>query len=60
MAVPKRKVSRMRRGNRRSHQNLRIVRSRECPHCGEHSLPHRLCGACGYYRSREVIATSDS
>lgn len=60
MAVPKRKVSRMRRGNRRSHNSLHIVRSRECPNCGEFSLPHRLCASCGYYRSREVIAVSDS
>ena len=27
-----------------------------CPHCQEPKLPHRVCGACGFYRDREVIA----
>ena len=60
MAVPKREVSRMRGGKRRSHSALPVVRSRECPNCGEPSLPHRLCVACGVYRSREVVPVQDS
>ncbi len=60
MAVPKRKISRMQRGNRRSHNSLPIVRSRECPNCGEAALPHRMCATCGYYRSREVVASRDT
>ena len=60
MAVPKSKISHMRRGQRNSHSALSVVRSRECPNCGEPSLPHHLCAACGVYRSREVVPSQDS
>ena len=60
MAVPKSKISRARGGKRRTHQNLTIIRSRECPNCGEPSLPHRMCVACGVYRAREVVPAIES
>ncbi len=55
MAVPKKKVSRARRGSRRSHDGLAKANPAECPNCGEHKLPHHVCRACGYYRGHEVI-----
>jgi large subunit ribosomal protein L32 len=55
MAVPKRKVSRRRRGNRRSHQALRTTSLVECPQCHELRLPHRVCPHCGTYRGVEVV-----
>jgi large subunit ribosomal protein L32 len=55
MAVPKRKVSRRRRGNRRSHQALRTASLVECPQCHELRLPHRVCPHCGTYRGVEVV-----
>jgi large subunit ribosomal protein L32 len=30
-----------------------------CPHCGEPRLPHRVCGACGYYNERLVVEKSE-
>ena len=27
-----------------------------CPHCHEPVLPHRVCGNCGYYDGKQVIA----
>jgi large subunit ribosomal protein L32 len=27
-----------------------------CPKCGETTLPHRVCAACGYYKGRRVVA----
>ena len=50
MAVPKRKVSPHRRGNRRSHDSLKVS------NCGELKRPHNLCPHCGYYNGREIIA----
>jgi len=41
---------------RRSHDALKAVASNECPNCGELKLPHHVCGACGHYRDREVVA----
>jgi len=54
-AVPKRKVSRRRRGNRRSHQALKPTGLVECPQCHEARLPHRVCPHCGTYRGVEVV-----
>jgi large subunit ribosomal protein L32 len=57
MAVPKQKKSKSRRNMRRSHHALTATSSIECPNCGEIKLPHHVCGACGHYDGREVIAT---
>ncbi|TNE37212.1 MAG: 50S ribosomal protein L32 [Alphaproteobacteria bacterium] len=60
MAVPKRKVTRSRRGMRRGHDALVSVQSNECSNCGELKLPHHVCGACGHYDGREVVAAQES
>jgi large subunit ribosomal protein L32 len=41
---------------RRSHDALKVVSSNECANCGELKLPHHVCGACGHYSGREVVA----
>ena len=60
MAVPKKKISKSRRNQRRSHDALTNVSSMECPECGELKLPHHVCPACGYYDGREVTEASDA
>jgi len=55
MAVPKRKVSPHRRGNRRSHDALKVEAFAECTNCGELKRPHHLCTACGHYNGREIV-----
>ncbi|NDY42179.1 50S ribosomal protein L32 [Dissulfurirhabdus thermomarina] len=52
MAVPKRKISRSRRGNRRSHDRLRVRSLSPCPQCTEPRPPHRVCPHCGAYRGK--------
>ncbi len=54
MAVPKKKVSRSRRDQRRSHHALPAAARNECPQCGESKRPHHVCPYCGYYRDRPV------
>lgn len=56
MAVQQNRVTRSKRGMRRSHDRLSAVANIECPNCGERKLPHHVCGSCGYYRDREVVA----
>jgi large subunit ribosomal protein L32 len=58
MAVPKRKTTPSRRNMRRSHHALKATGYQECPNCGELKLAHHVCGACGYYDSREVLDTA--
>lgn len=54
MAVPKRRVSRARRGHRRLHQKLEIVQLVKCTNCGTRIRPHHVCSACGFYRGKQV------
>ncbi len=55
MAVPKKRKSRSRTRTHRSHNALIAKRWVTCPQCREPMELHRVCGGCGYYRSREVI-----
>ncbi|MEL6584874.1 MAG: 50S ribosomal protein L32 [Pseudomonadota bacterium] len=59
MAVPKSKVTRSKRGFRRSHDRLTAFNPNECSNCGELRRPHHVCPSCGHYDDREVIASSD-
>ena len=61
MAVPKKRTSRSRRDMRRAHDALKITVAVEaCPSCGELKERHRMCAACGTYRSREVVAVPEA
>ena len=55
MAVPKKKISKSRRNQRRSHDALRPKVYGECANCGELKLPHHICASCGYYGGRDVM-----
>ena len=57
MAVPKRKTTRSRRDMRRAHHDKVVAPNViPCANCGETMLPHRICGECGHYKGREIIA----
>ena len=56
MAVPKRKISKTRRDNRRSHHALKAPNVIECPECKEPRMSHRACPSCGFYNGRKVLA----
>ena len=56
MPTPKKKTSRSVRGMRRSHDALTVKNSASCPNCSAMKMPHRVCGSCGYYDGREVLA----
>lgn len=49
MAVPKRKTSKARRDNRRSHHALKPAQLKKCPKCGEPVKPHSTCKNCNNY-----------
>ncbi|MDY3051803.1 MAG: 50S ribosomal protein L32 [Ndongobacter sp.] len=60
MAVPKRKTSKARRDKRRaSSYRLNTLATTVCPNCGEPKLPHRVCGNCGYYKGKEIVAAAE-
>ncbi len=55
-AHPKRKISKARKNERRSHIKVAefpvLV---ECAQCNSMKLPHNACPTCGTYKGREVI-----
>ncbi len=55
MAVPKKKMSRMRTRQRKAAWKVSRPESSECPQCGKPKLPHRACRECGFYKGREVL-----
>ena len=59
MAVQQNRVTRSKRNMRRAHDALASVMGHECPNCGELKRPHHVCGACGFYREREVVSQAD-
>jgi large subunit ribosomal protein L32 len=59
MAQPKKKASRMKRGNRRSHHKATPMSYVKCENCGELKLTHRVCPACGHYGNRKVVETDE-
>lgn len=56
-AVPKRRHSKSRRNNRRSHL-VRLAREQvaisKCPNCGVLKRPHNVCWNCGKYKGELV------
>jgi large subunit ribosomal protein L32 len=59
MAVPKRKTSRMKRGNRRSHDSLAAPAYVEDKESGELRRPHHIDLKSGKYGGRQVLAVKD-
>ena len=56
MAVPKQRQSHSRTNKRRSQHKITPPSLTSCPRCGSPKLPHRVCGECGTYAGREVVA----
>lgn len=61
MAVPKRRTTRAKRDQRRAqHDRVTAPNVNACANCGEVTLPHRICGACGHYKGRKIIETDQA
>ena len=60
MAVPKNKVSKARRNTRNS-ANFKVAAPTlvECPQCHEMKMAHRVCKNCGFYKGKEVVASTE-
>ncbi len=59
MAVPKRKTSRMKRGNRRSHDALNAPAYVEDKESGELRRPHHIDLKSGRYNKRQIIVVKE-
>ena len=54
-AVPKRKISNMRRKNRRSHHRITPPPLARCPNCRNIKVTHQVCHSCGMYKGVQVL-----
>lgn len=59
MALPKRRTSKARQGNREASKGLKPINLVNCPNCQELIKPHHVCPECGYYAGREVIESEE-
>jgi large subunit ribosomal protein L32 len=58
-ALPKKKVSRMRRGNRRQHLALTLPTLMDCPQCSQKKLTHHVCPTCGTYNGHQILTIKE-
>ncbi len=54
-ALPKRKISKQRKRNRRSHHAIDAPTLVKCPDCNSMKLPHQVCKECGTYKGIQVL-----
>jgi large subunit ribosomal protein L32 len=54
-ALPKKKISSSRRGQRRSHDHIRPLPLTACSQCGTMKPTHRVCPTCGTYNGNQVL-----
>lgn len=54
MAMPKKRMSPVRSGNRRRNIGLDLPSTQVCPTCKAQMLQHHACAKCGHYRTRLV------
>ena len=59
MALPKRKISKSKRDQRRTHKKIEALNVANCPECGEAVLPHHACPNCGSYKGRKAVETDE-
>lgn len=55
MAVQQRRVSKSRKGMRKSHLALTKPITTTCKKCGKPIKPHHVCKFCGYYKNKKII-----
>ena len=59
-ALPKRKISRVRRDRRRAHYlRLDMPTMVRCPQCNALQVSHQVCKKCGSYNGVQVIQMDD-
>ena len=57
MAVPKRRTSKSRSLHRRAqHDRVELPTLSSCRNCSAPVRPHHVCGDCGQYRGKQIVA----
>ncbi len=58
MAVPKKRLTKRRQGNRRSqkHGKITTLQLSTCSNCNAKTFAHTVCNNCGFYKGKKIIA----
>lgn len=58
MAVPRKRLTKRRIGNRRSsaHGKITLIQLAKCTNCNSPVHAHAICNECGFYKGKKVIA----
>jgi large subunit ribosomal protein L32 len=59
MAVPRNRHSNARKNSKRSHHAKKKIQLGACKECGQRTVPHAACPACGKYAGRQVAAAAE-
>jgi large subunit ribosomal protein L32 len=59
MAVPKKRTSKMKKRQRRSHHHMERLNLCKCTQCGAAVQAHRVCGNCGHYKGKAEVVIAD-
>lgn len=59
MPVPKRKLSKMKTRQRKGANRYEGVQPAVCTVCGKPAMPHRVCGSCGNYKGKQIVAVKE-
>ena len=57
--LPKRKMSRRRKLQRRNHDKLSLTHLVVCDRCGQYKPSHVVCPNCGTYNGNTVLTIKD-
>lgn len=60
MALPGHRRTSSDKRRRAAHFALKKAQYIICGNCGVAAFPHKVCGACGFYRGKQVISTGKS
>lgn len=58
MGVPRQRKTKSATKQVRSHHALTRIQFARCQNCGAATMPHDVCGTCGFYKGREVLKKS--
>ena len=59
MAVQKKRRSKAKKRTRKACWKITVPNLSSCKQCGEATLPHHACKACGYYNGKQVVTIKE-
>lgn len=59
MPNPRTRHSKSRKRKRRTHYKIVAPNVSNCANCGAPTMMHHVCGECGHYKGKQVVASRE-